>query len=307
MLYNRGEEVLGFGDSILAKFPSLPHCRNFRFDGYTTLGVGGGAPLALFPRCAEELSALVCFLQSERLPYRVVGNGSNILAADAGFRGAVVAASRMRGIRCQGELAEAECGVSVSALLRVCAEHGLGGIGFMAGIPAAVGGAVYMNAGAQGRCIAECIESVRIAEGGRVFELKAGECGFSYKHSAFMESGSCILSAKFRLQKGAVQSILSDIRAALRRREGLPRGKSCGCVFKNGSGYTAGELIERAGMKGAACGGAFVSGAHANFIINGGRASAADCLALIGRIRAAVAASSRILLQEEICYIGDFA
>ena len=151
------------------------------------------------------------------------------------------------------------------------------------------------------------IESVRIAEGGRVFELKAGECGFSYKHSAFMESGSCILSAKFRLQKGAVQSILSDIRAALRRREGLPRGKSCGCVFKNGSGYTAGELIERAGMKGAACGGAFVSGAHANFIINGGRASAADCLALIGRIRAAVAASARILLQEEICYIGDFA
>ena len=77
--------------------------------------------------------------------------------------------------------------------------------------------------------------------------------------------------------------------------------------FKNGSGYTAGELIERAGMKGAACGGAFVSGAHANFIINGGGASAADCLALIGRIRAAVAASSRILLQEEICYIGDFA
>lgn len=276
----------------------------FSFREHTTVGIGGTSPLALVPNSAEQLVSALRVLENEEVPFVLLGNGSNVLVSDAGFGGVVVLTKRVDHVEVRGDRVIAACGAPLAKVLRVAAKHGLGGIAFLAGIPATVGGAVFMNAGAGGKYIAERLESVTAYRRGTE-RLPACACDFAYKHSVFMQSGGAILGAEFRLFPMSAQAAEDEIAGALAARTSLPCGRSMGCVFKNPPGLSAGELIDRAGLKGAQCGGAFVSDRHANFIINGGGASSRDVALLIGRIREQVYRRFGVRLEEEIRMIGE--
>ena len=195
------------------------------------------------------------------------------------------------------------CGAAVSALLKLCRQNGYSGAEFLAGIPASLGGIVYMNGGA-GKYISECVESVRIFDG-KIRELSNKECDFSYKHSTMRDIKCFILSVKLRLKRENPQIVRKNIEDALSARSHIPAGRSCGCVFENYCGVSAGKIIESAGLKGATFGKAYVSRDHANFIINEGE-RAEDVFRLIKYIKQEVYKKFGITLKEEVCYIGDF-
>ncbi len=284
----------------------LPRRKGFSFRRHTTVCVGGGAPLAFFPRSAPELAAAACRLREAGVPHCILGNGSNVLVSDAGFDGVVVATGRAKAVSVRGDIVTAEGGAMLSAVLAVAVQARLDGAAFLQGIPATVGGALFMNAGAGGQSMAEIVQSVTALIDGREQTLSVRECAFGYKDSIFQKTDCCILSAEFKLISGDLHSILSDIDRVKQRRSVLPRGRSMGCVFRNAGGHSAGALIERAGCKGMSCGGAFVSDRHANFLINRGDALAADFTELIASVRARVLAQTGIRLEEEIRYIGVF-
>lgn len=298
-------------DSILSVLSEkllagIPRESPFVFAWHTTIGVGGVAPYAFYPRCVAEFCALYDSFSSAGIPVCVLGRGSNVLVSDSGFPGVVLVTKGLSMLRAEGACLEAECGVTLARLLAFAVKNNCGGLQFLAGIPASVGGAVFMNAGAGGQYIGERVSSVCVYCGGKVKRILAAECDFSYKHTAFMEKGICILSASFPLNIADKQSILRDIKHAIQRRKCLPYGKSMGCVFKNPPGISAGRLIEQAGLKGACIGGAVVSPLHANFILNRADASAKDIHRLIALVKMRVAERFGVLLEEEIRYIGEF-
>ena len=278
----------------------------FSFRAHTTIGVGGDAEAALYPATAEGFSFAVSRLRSAGIAFLVLGKGSNVLASDAGYRGVVLRTDRMRSLTLTEQGILAQCGVGVGSLLRFAAENGRGGLHFLAGIPASVGGAAFMNAGACGRYIGETIRCVTALCGENAHLFSSDECAFSYKHSLFMEQPFYILSVEFMTESGEKKSILRDIDRVICARDRLPRGKSMGCVFKNPPDVSAGTLIEQAGLKGASVGDAVVAQEHANFILNRGKASAAQIRELIETIRMRVYAVSGVRLEEEIRYIGEF-
>lgn len=297
-----------FQQRFIRAFDASDVRNDFCFCNNTTVGVGGRAALAVYPRRIPELISVIQWLQRESVPYCMLGNGSNVLVSNHGFDGIVIVTKKLSGICDQDGAVYAECGTQIGSLLNYAANHGLGGAAYLAGIPATVGGAVYMNAGAQGRWIGELVHSVRVLENGKVYDLSGGDCRFAYKSTRFMMVDKiAILSVRFILKRQNLQSILSEINSVKMKRKNLPIGKSMGCVFKNPAvGISAGELIERAGLKGACAGDAIVSVRHANFILNRGNASAADFTALIVRIKEEVWSRFGIRLEEEIRYIGDF-
>lgn len=286
--------------------PEIPFTEEFSFSKNTTIGIGGTASIALFPRSAAELSKTVCFLADKKAPFCILGRGANVLASDNGLQGVVVCTRSVKDIKFSQNFVCCGCGINIGELIVRARAESLGGIEFMAGIPATVGGAVFMNAGAQRQYIASVIETVDVLEVGKIIRLNASECNFSYKHSRFMEKDSIILGACLRLIH--MDPIMIDARLERIReiRSSLPKGRSMGCVFKNPSDISAGALIEQAGLKGVSCGGAFISDVHANFIINRGNATANDVLRLIALSKETVYKRTGILLREEIRYIGDF-
>lgn len=288
---------------VLARLQDIPYDVPFSLSAHTTVGVGGYAPVALAPRGADQLVLCVRTAEEEGVPFYLLGCGSNVLPSDAGYRGIIIRTCRADRMYMKGTLLFAECGVTVSSLLSFAAGRGRGDFAFMAGIPASVGGALFMNAGAGGFYIGELAECVTVYEHGKVLCLHAKDCSFGYKDTRFMREGSVILSASFRTE--AEKSAREKIAAALAARSGLPRERSMGCVFKNPPGISAGALIERAGLKGMRIGGAQVSERHANFIVNCGCATAADFCRLIEAVRERVLSDSGIALKEEIRYIGD--
>lgn len=293
-------------ETLLADFSGMPYAAPFSFRKNTTIGIGGEAPLALYPENAERLAAVVTALRRRGVPYVLLGRGSNVLVSDEGFNGAVVHTSRATAVRTRGNVLTAECGAGLEKVLAVAKRNGLGGISFLCGIPASVGGAVFMNAGIRSGYVGAKIVSVDAMLGGEFRTLSAKECAFSYKHTRFMEEESAILSVKLRLERYAPAKIEEEYAAAKAARANLPKGRSMGCVFKNPEGQSAGALLERAGMKGAACGGAVVAEEHANFIINRDGAASKDVICLIERMKSAVFSETGILLTEEIRHIGEF-
>ncbi len=280
--------------------------RDFSFARHTTVGIGGRAPLCLYPQTAEGAACAVRACLRLGVPFFPLGAGANVLAADGGFDGAVLSTEKLRALFAEGETVVAESGVRTGALLSFLTARGQGGFACMAGIPASVGGAVYMNAGTARGHFGDGVLSVAgIGADGRYFERNGKECAFAYKHTAFMDEGGLILSVRLRAPRCGREEAAREIAASLAARAGLPRGKSMGCVFKNPPGVSAGALIEAAGMKGAREGDAFVSARHANFIVNGGHASAREVRALIGRVRGAVLRAAGVRLEEEIVYIGE--
>ena len=276
--------------------------KDFSLKERTAFGVGGRAKYACFPENAGEFADCVSAAKRENLPVAVLGCASNVIVSDKGFDGAAVFTAKMNDLSVSGTSVYAACGVSGARLTEFCRLHDLSGAEFLYGIPASVGGMTAMNAGAFGREISSVLSEVYVLDGG-VKRLLPAECGFSYRSSA-LGSSLPVVGATFSLKRGFDEAAIEKIRRF--RRERQPEGRTFGSTFKNGEGYFAGELIERAGLKNYAVGGAAVSGVHANFIVNKGGATAADVRALIAYIKKRVNALFGVTLCEEVRYLGEF-
>ena len=283
------------------KYTPFEKEKPFDFSARSTIGCGGKAELAFYPKTTKELAELARLLQVDKIPFYTVGNLSNVLPSEGNIR-RVIVCTRKTAYE-ESENAFFPAGISARKLLCVCQEKGLGGAEFLEGIPCTLGGALYMNAGVSGNYIAEIVESVTVMQEGKIAVLPVAECGYSYKKSVFMDGNSVILGAKLRLVKSNAQNVATERARYRNKRARLPKGKSMGCVFKNPEGQVAGKLIEDAGLKGLHIGGAVVSQEHANFIINEGRATASDIRTLIEIIKRTVFTQSNLRLEEEIRYL----
>lgn len=274
---------------------------------HTTFKIGGNADVFINAGSEEELLFCISAAKRAGIPYFICGKGSDLLVSDKGVEGAVICLEKMKGIDICGEFVTVKAGNSVQALCTALMREGLSGLEFAFGIPGTVGGAVYMNAGAYGGEIKDCIVSARyIDESGTVKEISREDMRLSYRESIFQENGGVILSAVFRLTRDESDRILARMNDYMSRRQAkqpleLP---SAGSVFRRPEGNFAGTLIEKSGLKGSKCGGAMVSEKHAGFIVNTGGATSEDVKTLIDRIQKKVFEDSGIMLKREVIYIG---
>ncbi len=285
--------------------PKIKIASPFKFSENTTYGLGGTAIAAYFPRTVYEAKIAFDRLTLNAIPFEILGNGSNVLASDKGISGAVISTKNLRGIiRLDKNRLLCLAGTRTGELLTYCKNNLLGGLEYLYGIPATVGGAAYMNAGVNGAAIGNDIESVRVYDG-KSYLLTREKCNFAYRHSTMRDINALILSIIVNVYDSSSDEIEERITYYRQRRSHLPKGKSCGCVFKNPEGTSAGYLIEKAGLKGLRLGGAYVSEQHASFIINEG-GSAYDVKSLIDIVKTKVLEKFGILLNEEVVYIGEF-
>lgn len=281
----------------------------------TTFGVGGPAALLANPQDAAQLARLaraVIGVASHEVPILVLGRGSNLLISDRGFRGLVVRLGRgFNGVGRDGTEVLAGAAVAMPRLAAWTAEQGLSGLEYGAAIPGSVGGAVRMNAGAHGRDVRAALVSAEVTflgagePGPRV--IPAGELKLGYRRSE-LPAGAVVTAARWRCARGDPERIraeLADLRAWRRRAQPI-RERSCGSVFTNPPGDSAGRLVELAGGKGRCVGGARVSDKHANFIVVDPGSQAADVAALIGEVQHLVAAAGGPWLVPEVRLVGEF-
>ncbi len=302
----RDELASGWGDSVQWDVDMAD---------YSTLRAGGMADALVDVQNLDELRNLLCRLEELQVSCRVIGRGSNVLVSEQGYRGVI--------IRLQGELnsvtrldeenksgnpvvIKAGAGCSMSLLVSWCTGHGLTGLEFMVGIPGSVGGAVWMNGGAWGHEIGERLQAIEFVDySGHLLVVPVSELKLLYRKLDLKEGDlekRIISSATFALSPGREEQIRVRCEQYLGRRRGKqPTGAaSAGSFFKNPPGDSAGRLIEAAGLKGTSCGQAMVSTVHANFIINTGRATAADIVALMQQVQDVVFQEFGVRLEPEV-------
>jgi len=279
---------------------------------FTTWRVGGPAAWLAEPADLQELQAVLSWRLDQGQMLRCIGAGSNLLVADTGLEGLTLCLRRLQGSNLEATTGwvEALAGEPIPTLARKAARAGLAGLEWAVGIPGTVGGAVVMNAGAQGGCVADCLESVDLldpAEPETVITLKATDLDYAYRHSRLQEEPLIVLAARFRLQSGQDPAAVSRRTSANlhSRTSSQPyQQPSCGSVFRNPEPHKAGQLIEALGLKGLRVGDAQVSPIHANFIVNCGMASAADIADLIAQVQHQVLQAHGIALHTEVKRLG---
>lgn len=268
---------------------------------FSTFGIGG--PIRYFVEASnfEEMEEAFRFAKEKKLPFLILGKGSNCLFSDQGFDGLAVL-NKIDFCEFTENQIYVGSGYSFSLLGIQSARKGLSGLEFASGIPATVGGAVFMNAGANGSDTSQTLQSVHyLNEDGTHREFLKTELSFAYRSSPFQKMKGAILAATFQLLPDT-QARQSQLKIIDYRLKTQPlKEKSAGCVFRNpGEGLSAGALIDRCGLKGAVYGGAKVSEIHANFILNANGASSEDVLALIRMIQQRVLAQTGVHLETEI-------
>lgn len=279
---------------------------------FTTWRVGGPAQWFAEPSDQASLLAVVRWAQARSVPMRCIGAGSNLLVSDDGLPGLTLCQRRLQGCQLDPRegWVEARAGEPIPTLARKVARQGLHGLEWAVGIPGTVGGAVVMNAGAQGGCTAEWLHSIQVIDPERPdqpFVLEARDLDFAYRHSCLQEEALLVLSARFRLSPGHdPAAITAQTSANLNSRtKSQPyQQPSCGSVFRNPEPRKAGQLIEELGLKGLSVGGAQVSPLHANFIVNTGNATAADIDTLLRQVQDKVLEKYGILLHPEVKRLG---
>jgi UDP-N-acetylmuramate dehydrogenase len=287
--------------------------------GYTTFRTGGPAQWLVETRGSDEIVAALQIAEAGAVPVVLLGGGSNVLVSDHGVRALVIRPRSGETRQFGAGRVRADAGVTINGLVRWTITHGLAGVEAWAGTPGTVGGAVFGNAHFEGRLISELIASVRIADrSGHASEVGVADMGFGYDRSRLQSTGEVLLSADFNVSPGDPGRLREAARRSLayRKRTQPLEAPSAGCVFQNpqrgrdlvpeGIPWSAGALVDRAGLKGVSIGGARVSPTHGNFIVNDGNATAADIRRLIERCRAEVREQFGVELRDEIVYIGEF-
>lgn len=275
---------------------------------YVNFKVGGPADILLIPNSKEQVIKSIKICKENNIPFYLIGNGSNILVRDGGFRGVVLSLKNVKNIYVDGEKIEAECGVMLKEVSDKAMENSLTGFEFACGIPGTIGGAVFMNAGAYDGEISKVIESAEVIdENCNIIRLSREELDFGYRSSLVMKKGYTVLSAVFKLEKGQVKTIKELIEDLTNKRESKQplEYPSAGSTFKRPTGYFAGKLIQDAGLKGYSIGGAAVSEKHSGFVINKGNATAKDITDLIKHIQDEVKKQFGVELHPEVRIIGE--
>ena len=297
-------------NEILNIIPEDRVCRDEPMNKHTSFRTGGPADCYIRIGSVEELSALFNLFKSTGQEYVVIGNGSNLLFSDRGYRGAVIEIlSGMSSISVEGEKIMADAGTLLSKVSDAALKNSLKGFEFASGIPGTVGGAMVMNAGAYGGEMKDIVLSVRVIDKeGRSVELSNEEMDFGYRKSVIKEKGYIVTQTVFSLEKGEEAEIESRIRelSGMRREKQPLEFPSAGSTFKRPENNFAGKLIMEAGLSGLKSGGAKVSEKHCGFIINEGGATSGDIYSLIKEVQEKVFQSSGIRLEPEVMMIGEF-
>jgi UDP-N-acetylmuramate dehydrogenase len=271
----------------------------------TTFRIGGPADIFVEPMNVDELGALVRTFREADLPFLVIGNGSNVLISDDGFRGAAISLEAgFSDAQYVDGLVVAGAGMRLSGFVDFCIRQSLGGTESLAGIPGTLGGALVMNAGAYGAEISTHLADVTVLRNSEAVTLRASDCGFRYRGSQL--GGDIVLGGRFALPAGDTDEMKRRRKELLlKRNSAQPTAfPNAGSIFKNPEGNFAAVLIQECGLKGVRIGGAEVADQHANFIIGRDVTTAADVLALINHVRAVVYQQCNVALELEIRLIG---
>lgn len=278
---------------------------------YTTFKIGGPADRLVALESQEQLAAVLALLAEERLPWMVLGRGSNLLVGDRGYRGAALVlegAFQSAALMEDGATVKLGAGMSLAAACIFARDKGLSGLEFAWGIPGTVGGALYMNAGAYGGEVKDVAVRVwHMGPDGAPGELAGEALGFAYRRSAYTGGDKVIAFGEFRLRPGEREAIAAKMEELMaRRKEKQPYDRpSAGSAFKRPKEGFAAALIEQCGLKGRSVGGAQVSGKHAGFIINTGGATCRDVLALMDLVREEVFRQTGVQLEPEVRVAGE--
>lgn len=284
--------------------------KNADMRNYTSYRAGGCADTLIVVNNTEELKETLKKIKASGDAYIIIGNGSNTLITDKGFRGTVIKLGEaFDTVEVEGETLICGAGALMSKAAKKALENSLTGFEFASGIPGSIGGGVFMNAGAYGGELKDIVESVEMVknDGSDVVTVKGCDMDFGYRHSVLEETGDVVTKVVFALSKGNADEIaatMSDL--TKRRNEKQPvQYPSCGSFFKRPEGHFAGKLIQDSGLRGAQVGGAQVSELHCGFIINKGGATATDILELMDKVQSTVYEKYQVKLEPEVRIIGE--
>lgn len=277
---------------------------------HTTFRVGGEAQCFLRISDPGQLARLIPYFKMIEVPYFILGNGSNLLVGDKGYEGVVLQiGSRMSGIKVEGTRIIAGAGALLSNVAKQALESGLTGLEFASGIPGSLGGGLVMNAGAYDGEMKQVAELVKVMnEQGELMELDGDTMEFGYRTSAIKNRHFIVLEGVLNLKHGNQEQIRAKMEEfSIKRKEKQPlEFASAGSTFKRPEGYFAGKLIMDAGLRGYSVGGARVSEKHCGFVINDGRATAADIAEVIREVQERVKDKFGVFLETEVIFLGDF-
>ena len=273
---------------------------------HTTFKVGGKADFVVSPSNLSVLSKLIKYLNENDIKYYFLGNGSNVIFNDQGFKGVIIKSQGFNDCSFDGTKAYFGAGVSMTYAAKLCGEKGLSGIEFCYGIPGNIGGGIFMNAGAYGGEISQNIVYVKyLDENGDPQTICKADCNFDYRHSCFMGKKRFILGAEFELTPKPKDEIISFMEDIMKRRiEKQPLDKpSAGSSFKRPEGYFAAALIDECGLKGKSIGGASISEKHAGFIVNNGGATCRDIVRLADLVSDTVYKEKGVRIEKEMIIV----
>ena len=274
----------------------------------TSMKVGGPADSVLFPKDADELKKVIRFARRKKIPFLILGKGTNLVVRDKGVRGWVInLAQGMKKTKIDGKVVEAGAGLSLQQLVQFSIQKGLTGLEPFYGIPGTVGGGLAMNAGAWGAELKDVLLSVTLMkEDGEIVERFRSKLRFSYR-GLILPPSWIILKGRFQLKKGRKEETFERVKSysEMRKRKQPLDYPSAGSVFKNPKEGPAGKWIEEAGLKGFRIGQAMVSDRHANFIINLGRAKSEEVIRLMEFIEKKIYEEKGISLEREVKVVGE--
>ncbi len=277
---------------------------------HVTFRVGGPADFFVTPKNYEELSWVLKCCAKYEMPCYIMGNGSNLLVSDQGYRGVVIQLFRqLNDIQCEGNVIRAQAGALLSAVANRALEEKLTGFEFAAGIPGTLGGACVMNAGAYGGEMKDVLKSVTVLtrEGERI-TLQKNELELGYRTSIIAKKDYIVLEAEIELEAGdaeVIKAVMDDLKERRTTKQPLEY-PSAGSTFKRPEGYFAGKLIQESGLQGFQVGGAQVSEKHCGFVINKDQATAADIAELIRQVQDRVEEKFGVRLETEVKRLGEF-
>ena len=276
---------------------------------HTTFRVGGPADFFVTPKAKEEVRDVIRICKEAGMPYYIIGNGSNLLVSDAGYRGVIVQIYKeMNEVKVEGDLVKAQAGALLSGIAAKALGAELSGFEFASGIPGTIGGACVMNAGAYGGEMKDVLESVTVLTGeGKIIELGRNELELGYRTSVIAKKGYIVLGAVLKLERGdgeKIKTYMDELKEKRVTKQPLEY-PSAGSTFKRPEGYFAGKLIEDAGLRGFQVGGAQVSEKHCGFVINRDHATAADIMELMRKVQIRVKENSGVDLEPEVKRLGD--
>ena len=297
--YDKLNNVIG-KDSILIDEPMSRHI---------TFRVGGPADFFVTPKAKEEVRDVIRICKEAGKPYYIIGNGSNLLVSDAGYRGVIIQIYKeMNEVTVEDNLVKAQAGALLSGIAAKALAAELTGFEFASGIPGTIGGACVMNAGAYGGEMKDVLESVTVLTGeGKIIELGRNELELGYRTSVIAKKGYIVLGAVLKLERGdgeKIKTYMDELKEKRVTKQPLEY-PSAGSTFKRPEGYFAGKLIEDAGLRGFQVGGAQVSEKHCGFVINRDHATAADIMELMRQVQIRVKENSGVDLEPEVKRLGD--